>query len=171
MNSPSWFAERLPFLQSLSEERTAMVDRMHQGTFSSLEHYQQVMLLEAGIIGVVIPILHTQGAAFVNPWFLTRAVIWIGISMMTGILIAGVSRWTLVYLNTVVYKHFAHQHELLAAAEDEDGAREAIAASATVYEPTARRLRKILYAGVIGDVVFYGGLLRGVAYVVEAFIF
>ncbi len=171
MNSPSsWFADRLPFIQFLVEDRRIVLDRMQQGTFSALEHYHQLMLLEAGIIGVVIPILHAQGPAFINPWFLNRAVIYLGVSMMIGILIAAVSRWTLVYLSFLVHKHYGAQNDLLAAAQDEAGARNAMSASEAAFTPKAERLRKVLIAGAIGDVLFYGGFLRGVAYVIEGFV-
>jgi hypothetical protein len=171
MNShSSWFADRLPFVQLITEDRRVTLERMHQGTFSSLDHYQQLMVLEAGIIGVVIPILHAQGPGFANPWFLKRAVIWLGGSMMIGILISAVSRWTLVMVTLMVQNHYAIQNTLIGDAVDEDGARAALNKADSEYAPKAERLRRVLYAGAIGDLLFYGTFLRGVAYVVQGFV-
>ena len=160
------FAKRLPLIQLLSDERRSLVDTTNRGVYAALDHYQQFMVLEAGIAGVVIPLLHSQ-PGLVDPTYLHRAIVSMAASLAVGILIAAVSRWFAVYTLFTIAEHFIEQDRLLAEAptDDEVAVAAALQRAKENFEPRARKIKRIIPWGVIGDVLFYGLFLTGLAFI------
>jgi hypothetical protein len=164
------FGDRIPFAQLINQERQEAVRRAHDGLYHALGHYQQMMLLEAAIIGLVIPVLYAQGPALVNPWFLRRAVAWLGVSMFVGVLIAGVSKWAMVFITARLQEQFARQDEAIGAGDDESSVAASLRAANDAFKPEARKLLRLAYSGIIGDVLFYGPFLAGLYYLLSGFL-
>src|SRR5438132_10156680 len=99
------FAKRLPLIQMLADERRSIFESTSTGLHQGLSHYHQFMVLEAGIAGVVIPLVHSQ-PGLADPLFLRKAVFSMGGSIAVGILIAAVSRWFSVYTLFTVAEHY-----------------------------------------------------------------
>jgi hypothetical protein len=153
------FARRIPLTELILKERQFAMEAAHRGVYQWLTHYHQMMVLEAAIAGVVIPILYSQGPGLVNPWFLRRALLWFGVSLFVGVLIVSVSKWVTVFIIARLQRQYARQDEAIAAGVDES---EALAAVNEAFRPEARRLQLLTYTtGILGDAVFYGGFLGG----------
>ncbi len=164
------FGDRIPFIQLINQERQDAIRHMHDGLYHWLGHYQQMMLLEAGIVGVVIPLLYAQGPTLVNPWFLRRAVAWLGFSLLIGVLITGVSKWAMVFIMARLQQHVARQNEAIGAGEDEAAIASGLQEVNEAFKPQAHRLLLLAYSGVIGDVLFYGPFLVGLYYLLSGFL-
>jgi hypothetical protein len=143
---------------------------MQESAFKSVEHYQQVTLLSAGIAGVVVPVLLAQGPTLANVWFLRRAVIYFGACIGLGVTLAGAYRWAASLMMADVQSFFSKQNELFARSggTEQDFFR-AFDESQVHFRPVRQRLLYWMWAGVVGDALFYLTFLRGVAYILEGF--
>ena len=163
------FGMRIPFAQLIGQERQFALQRAHEGLYQWLGHYQQMMLLEAGIIGVVIPLLYAQGPALVNPWFLRRAVAWLGFSLFVGVLISGISKWAVVFILGRLQLQFAKQDQAIAEGDDEASISAGLQEINAAFRPEARKLLLLTYSSVLGDLLFYLPFLAGLYYLLRGF--
>jgi hypothetical protein len=167
-NDP-WFAERLPLLQLVMDETQHTVPRVHEGLYHWLAHYHQVMLLAAGIVGVVVPLLYAQGSKLIDPWYLRWSVLCFGVSMLLGVLISFVSKWTLTFVMEMVQRHVSALYGAIWGAVDEASALANLHAVAEEYQPKGARILRLVRAGAVGDLFFYGTFLAGIAFLMSGF--
>src|SRR4051794_1779974 len=66
-----------------------------------LDHVNRLVVLAAGVLGVVIPVLANSNIA-TAPWRLHRAVYWVSTSMVLGVLATGVTRGSIAKALRVV---------------------------------------------------------------------
>ncbi len=166
---PALFYRRIPYMQLLADEQRSALDWMKTAQTTGLTHYHQMMLLSAGSLGVVIPILATQRPAVLIPLFAKRAAVAFGANIFLGAVIQGVGRWLMVITTTRIAEHFGRVNVAVwEAPDDEDAIREAVHRAAAQFDPAA--LGWITKLGGIGDVLFYSAFLFGVGFLMAGFI-
>lgn len=164
------FARRLPLLQHLQSQDQMVLDYVTDSFFPGLAHYHQMMTLAAGVAGVVVPVLHSQ-PTMINQWFLRRAAICMGVTIAIGVLIVFVSRWVHVALMHGFSRRLALREMLLGETpDDEVEVARALQKATDDTAPRLKKFRQVLPWGVVGDLLFYGSFLRGVAYLIEGFV-
>jgi hypothetical protein len=140
---------------------------MHEGLYQWLNHYYQMMLLEGAIVGIVVPVIIAQRPLLIAPWFLRRSLIWFGCSLVTGVLICAVSKWTVVIMMARLSSQFQRQDQAIAEEHYEETIQAGLNAVNIDFRPAAKRMVLTSYSGVIGDLAFYGGFLGGLYYLLQ----
>ncbi len=169
--SQSLFALRMPFMQALITERESIRNRAYAAIYPILTHYHNVNLLAAGIAGIVVPILSTQGSALINPWFLTRVAVCMGLTIFVGVLACAYLRFTSgLYLRELELRFHSENYALANAENTEQAINYALQVVNTVHAGKRERAEFRIGLIVFFDIGFYGIFLRGIVYLIEGFV-
>jgi hypothetical protein len=125
--------------------------------------------LAAGLAGFAVPLIATTRSSVVNGWFLRRAAVLFSFAVGVGVIEIVVGRWLFVYMITVTKKHYSGVFRALGAAGNDD--TEITKALVLAEESGAlvqKRLGRLQWLVLAGDVLFYGLLLLGIGDVVRA---
>jgi hypothetical protein len=175
MTDQPLFAKRIPFTQLVLSQHNAHRDRLVSTLYPGLQHYHNMMVLAAGIVGIVVPALHTQGPALINSWFLKRTAISMGILIVLGAIISGVSRWIAIRIISLLEHEFAGEMDAIRSGDDEESISAALDArnndpANTIAKQAMAWYRGTVWLGAIGDFFFYGAFVWGVLYLIRGFI-
>jgi hypothetical protein len=130
----------------------------------------KLMTLSAGIVGLAIPLLSSRSVV-TSPVWLWRASVLLIANVAIGAVIHGVVRWLLRQDQHALVKYYGAISTAMATAagrERREAIQEIKTADQAMMEWAAKFQRGRLRLAVIGDVLFYGSLLGGLAAVVRS---
>lgn len=168
------FGARLPFLQFLHQNHATLREATQGATYATyraLGHYHQMMVLAAGIAGVVVPVIYTQDRVPIDPRLLRWTAICMGTTVVVGTLIVIVARWLLIWISQRLEYSFVAVNQAVGEVEDDEPAiARAIDEARRPFKFPEWFQPSIVVLGAIGDVLFYGSFLTGIGFLIAGFV-
>jgi hypothetical protein len=169
---PGEEADRLAvWMDRLDTERRKDVEQALRSYEIGVAQYRHLVVLTAGIIAVV-PAVLSQSKFQIDTSLMRWGALTLVGTIIAGVLIDGVSKYTFMALLLNLGTRHAHFAERIGKALANP---DAIAGLADAYqqtekdnEPMMRRWRWQIGGAVIGDVVFYGSFIVGLVLLIRS---